>query len=61
VERRLRTSLDEIREALWYDYLVFNERLDEAVDRFRAVYIAEKCRRDRLKDQVTALFDLGGC
>jgi guanylate kinase len=61
VERRLRTSLDEIREALWYDYIVFNERLDEAVDRFRAVYIAEKCRRDRLKDRVAALFDLGGC
>ena len=61
VERRLRTSLDEIREALWYDYIVFNERLDEAVDRFRAVYIAEKCRRNRLEDRVTALFDLSGC
>ncbi|MHB9097876.1 MAG: guanylate kinase [Syntrophales bacterium] len=60
VERRLRTSLDEIREALWYDYIIFNERLDEAVDRFRAVYIAEKCRRDRLDDRVTALFDLRG-
>jgi guanylate kinase len=57
VERRLRTSLDEIREALWYDYTVFNERLDEAVDRFRAVYIAEKCRRDRLQDRITTLFD----
>lgn len=57
VERRLRTSLDEIREALWYDYIIFNERLDEAVERFRAVYIAEKCRRDRLQDRVTALFD----
>jgi guanylate kinase len=61
VERRLRTSLDEIREALWYDYVVFNERLDEAVDRFRAVYIAEKCRRNRLEGRVTALFDLSGC
>ncbi|MHB8907859.1 MAG: guanylate kinase [Syntrophales bacterium] len=61
VERRLRTSLDEIREALWYDYIVFNERLNEAVDRFRAVYIAEKCRRDRLAERVTALFDLSGC
>jgi guanylate kinase len=61
VERRLRTSLDEIRAALWYDYVVFNERLDEAVDRFRAVYIAEKCRRNRLEGLVTALFDLSGC
>jgi guanylate kinase len=58
MERRLRTSLDEIREALWYDYIIINERLDEAVEWFRAVYIAEKCRRDRLQDRVTVLFDL---
>jgi guanylate kinase len=54
MERRLRTALDEIREALWYDYVVFNERLDEAVDRFRAVYIAEKCRRDRHAERIAA-------
>ena len=57
VECRLRTSLDEIREALWYDYIIFNERLDGAVERFRAVYIAEKSRRDRVQDRVTAFFD----
>ena len=36
MERRLKTSLDEIREASCYDYIIFNEKLDEAVDRFRA-------------------------
>ncbi len=60
VERRLGTSLDEIQEALWYDYIIFNERLDEAVERFRAVYIAEKSRRDRLQDRVTELFGRSG-
>jgi len=56
MERRLQTSLDEIREALWYDYIIFNERLDEAVDQFRAVYIAEKSRRDRCTERVEAFF-----
>jgi guanylate kinase len=55
-ERRLRTSLDEIREALWYDYIIFNERLDEAVDRVRAVYIAEKSRRTRCMERIEAFF-----
>lgn len=54
MECRLRTALDEIRDALWYDYVVFNERLDEAVDRFRAVYLAEKCRRDRHAERIAA-------
>ena len=54
MERRLRSSLDEIREALWYDYVIFNETLEEAVDRFRAVYIAEMSRRDRWTDRIEA-------
>lgn len=54
MERRLRTALDEIRAALWYDYVVFNDRLDEAVDRFRAVYLAEKCRRGRHDERIAA-------
>jgi guanylate kinase len=55
-EERLRTSLDEIREAMWYDYIIFNERLNEAVDQFRAVYIAEKNRRDRCMERIAAFF-----
>ena len=52
MERRLKSSLDEIREALWYDYIIFNEKLEEAVDQFRAVYIAERLRRERLTDRI---------
>jgi guanylate kinase len=56
MERRLRSSLDEIREALWYDYIIFNEKLEEAVDQFRAVYIAERSRRDRFTERIEAFF-----
>ncbi|OHE24159.1 MAG: guanylate kinase [Syntrophobacterales bacterium RBG_19FT_COMBO_59_10] len=56
MESRLRTSLDEIKEALWYDYIIFNERLGEAVERFRAVYIAEKSRRERCTERIEAFF-----
>jgi guanylate kinase len=57
MERRLRSSLDEIREALWYDYIIFNDRLEEAVDRFRAVYIAERSRRDRFTEKIRTFFE----
>jgi guanylate kinase len=56
-QRRLRASLDEIRESLWYDYIIFNDKLNEAVDRFRAIYIAEKSRRDRFHDKIAAFFE----
>jgi guanylate kinase len=56
MERRLQSSLDEIREALWYDYIIFNEKLEEAVDQFRAVYIAERSRRSRFTERIEAFF-----
>ena len=56
MERRLKTSLDEIREARWYDYIIFNEKLDEAVEQFRAIYIAEKSRRERCLERIEAFF-----
>lgn len=56
MQRRLKSSLDEIREALWYDYIIFNEKLEEAVDRFRAVYIAESSRRDRFTERIESFF-----
>ncbi len=54
MERRFRRSLDEIREALWYDYIIINETLEEAVDRFRSIYIAEKSRRHLFMDRIEA-------
>jgi len=56
IERRLQSSLHEIREALWYDYVIFNEKLEEAVDRFRSLYIAEKTRRNLVVDRIEAFF-----
>jgi guanylate kinase len=54
MERRLRSSLDEIRESLWYDYIVFNDKLDDAIEQFRAVYLAEKSRRERFTGRIEA-------
>lgn len=60
MEGRLKRSLDEIREALWYDYIIVNDKLSEAVDRFRSVYIAEKSRRGCCLERVHAFLNEGG-
>jgi guanylate kinase len=57
MECRLRGSLAEIHEALWYDYIIFNETLEEAIDRFQAVYIAEKSRRERFTERIEAFLE----
>jgi guanylate kinase len=47
VQLRLHNAREEMAEAESYDYLLINDRLDEAVDTLRAVVIAERCKGRR--------------
>jgi len=42
--RRLAIARDELALASRYDYLVVNDRIEEAVQAIRAIIIAERCR-----------------
>ena len=44
---RLKNARHEVTFWPQYDYVVMNDRLDEAVDRVDAVILAERCRSDR--------------
>jgi guanylate kinase len=46
-KRRFQKAKDEIREVFWYDYIIVNDHLKNAVEKLRAIYLAEKCRRER--------------
>lgn len=52
MEARLAKARDEIKEMTWYDYLILNDQLEQAVDQLRAVYVAETCRRERVNDRI---------
>jgi len=45
---RLANAMKEISEAHWYDYLIVNENVEEAVDQLKAIIIAERCRKVKL-------------
>ena len=47
--QRLEAACSEIEEGKTYDYLVINDRLDEAVEQVRMIVSAEKCRTKRLE------------
>jgi guanylate kinase len=48
IQTRFNKALDEIKEVFWYDYVIFNDKIKEAIDQMRSIYIAEKSRRQRL-------------
>jgi guanylate kinase len=44
ISRRMFNARDEISEAHWYDYLVLNDNLEQAGQRFSSIIEAERCR-----------------
>lgn len=52
IEKRFSQALDEIASIFWYDYVIFNDKVEEAVETLKAIYVAEKSRRSRLEERI---------
>lgn len=50
ISRRMLNARSEISQAHWYDYLVLNDNLEQAGQRFSSIIEAEKCRTRLLID-----------
>lgn len=57
IERRFNKAVDEIREAFWYDYILFNDKLSDAIHGLNAIYDAERYRLHRLEARLRAFLD----
>lgn len=47
---RFKTAYKELNEFKKYNYVVVNDKLSVAVDKVKAIIMAEKCRVDRIED-----------
>jgi guanylate kinase len=52
IKTRFAQAESELKEISWYDYVIFNEDLETAASQLIAIYVAEKCKRSRLKDKI---------
>jgi len=52
---RFGNAVTEMAEVMWYDYVIFNDKLAEAIDLLRAIYLAEKNRGKRRKADIEKL------
>ena len=48
--KRFLTAYQEINEVTKYNYVVVNDDLEEAVEKVKAIMLAEKCRVDRIEE-----------
>lgn len=58
IERRIARAADEIREARWYDYIIFNDNFAVACQELSAVVIAHRRKTFRMMEKVGKLFDI---
>jgi len=49
---RLAQAENELKEISWYDYVIINKDLKQAVAQLRSIYVAEKCKAKRLASAI---------
>lgn len=59
IRTRLEKAAKEIKNCVSYDYLVFNDNLDQAVEELKSILIAERCRKSVRLSKAQTLFNLG--
>ena len=47
---RFKNAYKEINEVTKYNYIVINDEVSSAVEKVKAIILAEKCRVDRIED-----------
>ena len=60
IARRLERAADEIDDNYWYDYIVFNDKIESSVSIVESIYVAEKHKRIRQLDKVAAVIGTEG-
>jgi guanylate kinase len=57
MQKRLEAACREIGEFASYEYVVVNDELDAAVERLRAIVLAERARVKRMRDAAESIID----
>jgi guanylate kinase len=57
LKARLENAMGELLEASWYDFLIINDVLDEAVEALKSVILAARFRRQAVLPKVRSLLD----
>lgn len=52
IQFRVAQARDEMKQARWYDYIIVNDRIEEAAEQLKSIIIAERCRRDRVLEWI---------
>ena len=58
MNRRIEKTVRELRNYVWYNYIVINDDLDKVVREVESIIISERCSRSQMLPEVRELFGL---
>ena len=58
IRARMEKVPHEIKQCLWYDYIIINEDLEKAIEEAQAIILSTRCRTAQQAPVVEKLFDI---
>ena len=58
IKARTKRAANEIKDCVWYDYIVINDDLEKAIREVQSIIISERCRTTLQLPRVKSMFDI---
>jgi guanylate kinase len=58
IEARMEMAADDIKNCVWYDYIIVNEKLEKAIDETQSIIVSKRCMTARQLPRIKKLFDI---
>ncbi len=55
IELRMKNAEEEIKNALWYDYIIINDELGNAIEILKSIIAAERSRKERMIHKIKGI------
>ena len=58
VKLRMEKATHEIKQCVWYDYIIINDDLEKAIEEAQAIVLSTRCRTAQQAPVVEKFFDI---
>ena len=58
IRARMDSAADDIKNCVWYDYIIVNDKLEKAIDETHSIIISKRCVTARQLPGIRKLFDI---
>ncbi len=58
IRARMESAADDIKNCVWYDYIIVNDKLETAIDEAQSIIVSERCLTERQLPGIRKLFDI---